>query len=45
MNTPTMPSRHIASPRFRYVPASKTDIRQTFAKFRRLIALQQRRQG
>jgi hypothetical protein len=39
---PTLPTRSISSPRFRYVPAAKTDIRQTFARFRRLIERQQR---
>jgi len=35
-----LPSRPLNSKKFRYVPASKTDVRVTFEKFRRLIRLQ-----
>jgi len=40
---PTLPTRPLNSKKFRYVPASKTDVRVTFEKFRRLIRLQQAR--
>ena len=34
-----MPSRHILDPKFKYVPAHKTDIRRTFRKARLLQRL------
>lgn len=34
MNTPTLPSRPVTSPRFRYVPAVQTDVRRTWRKAR-----------
>lgn len=43
----TMPSRPLVAPRgekqSRYVPAVATDIRKTFDKYRRLIALQEKK--
>jgi len=41
MNKPAFPSRPLNSKKFKYVPASRTDIRVTFEKFRRLIRMQQ----
>jgi hypothetical protein len=35
----------ILDPRFKYVPAASTDIRKTFAKARRAIAEQQKREA
>lgn len=35
----------ILDPKFRYVPAASTDIRKTFAKARRVIAEQQKREA
>jgi len=40
---PVYPSRPLNSKKFKYVPASKTDIRVTFEKFRRLIRMQKAR--
>lgn len=44
----TMPSRPLVAPRgekqSRYVPAVATDIRKTFDKYRRLIALQEKKE-
>jgi hypothetical protein len=39
----TLPSRALVGGRLRYVPAAKTDIRQTFAKFQRLQRIEQLR--
>lgn len=39
----TMPSRPLLGGRLRYVPAAKTDIRKTFAKFQRLQRMEQLR--
>ena len=36
----TKPSRSLDNPKFKYVPAVKTDLSKTFAKARRLIRLQ-----
>jgi hypothetical protein len=36
------PTRSVTDPRFKYVPASHTDIRRTFRKMRLLLRLQQR---
>jgi hypothetical protein len=41
MILPTLP---ITNPRFKYVPASHTDVRRTFRKFRLLMRIQ-RAQG
>ena len=34
------PSRHVTSPKFRYVSAAHTDVRRTWRKFRLLMRLQ-----
>jgi hypothetical protein len=39
----TMPSRSLVGGRMRYIPAAKTDIRLTFAKFQRLQRIGQLR--
>jgi hypothetical protein len=36
----TKPTRGLDNPKFKYVPACKTDLSKTFAKARRLINLQ-----
>jgi hypothetical protein len=36
------PARSILDPKFKYVPAAQTDIRKTFAKYRRLQRMQDR---
>lgn len=45
MNQPSVlraafPSRHVTSPKFRYVSAAHTDVRRTWRKFRLLMRLQ-----
>jgi hypothetical protein len=35
-----LPTRPITHPRFKYVPACRTDVRRTFRKFRLLARLQ-----
>ena len=41
----TYPSRGVNHPKFRYVPACKTDLKKTFEKARRLIKMQLRREA
>lgn len=36
----TMPSRPLTDPRFRYIDASRTDVRRTWRKARLLMRLQ-----
>jgi hypothetical protein len=38
------PSRRIDDPKFKYIPAAKTDVRRTWRKARLLIRIQQRAQ-
>jgi hypothetical protein len=40
--TTALPSRLLTNPKFRYVPAVKTDIRRTWRKARLLMHLQRR---
>lgn len=40
----TKPSRSLDNPKFKYVPACKTNLAETFKKARRLIKLQEAKQ-